>query len=113
MAAMSTALTQFSDKENSRTYTTSGHTSVKPKLVIQKRRVPTGNQVIQEDTISVIHGTEDSNGVVLSQKVSFQVTVRQPVTAADTAVADALAIFKDMIAGDEFANTVTSSEYLS
>jgi len=113
MAAMSTALTEFSDKENSRTYVTSGHTSVKPKLVIQKRRVPTGNQVMQEDTVTVIHGTEDSDGLVLSQKVSFQATIRQPVTAADTAVADALAIFKDIIAGDEFAATVTTSKYLS
>jgi hypothetical protein len=37
MAAMSTALTEFSDKENSRTFFYTGHTVTKPKLVLQRR----------------------------------------------------------------------------
>ena len=48
MAAMTTVLTDFSQSGNSRTRTTSGHTAVKPKLVIEKRRVPEGNQTMVE-----------------------------------------------------------------
>lgn len=113
MAAMTTALTEFSTNGDSRTYTTSGHTVSNPKLVTQKRRVPVGNQTVQESTISVIHGTVDANGLALPSKVAMSVTVRSPIDSADTAVADALAILRDIVAGDEFANTVTTQEYLS
>lgn len=112
MAAMSTVLTEFSTNGDSRTYTTSGHTASKPRLVIQKRRVPVGNQIMAETTCSVIRATIDANDAVLPSKVSFSATVRYPITSDDTAVADALAIFKDMVAGDEFAASVTSQNFL-
>lgn len=113
MAAMSTALTEFSDSGNSRTYTTSGHTFGKPKLVLQRRRVPVGSQVVAEDTISVVHATEDADGNILPQKVSLTVTLRRPINGLSTDVDAALVIFRDIIAGDEFGNTVDTSEYLS
>lgn len=113
MAAMSTALTEFADNGDSRTYTTASHTAVKPKLVIQKRRVPTGNQVILEDTISVIHATEDADALILSQKVVMTLTVRRPINGTSTDVDAALVIFRDIIAGDELTNTVNTQEYLS
>jgi len=113
MAAMTTVLTEFSDNGDSRTYTTSGHTISKPKLVLQKRRVPAGNQVVSETSISVIHGCEDSAGDILPQKVSFQAIVRSPLQAIAADVAAAKAIFLDIIAGDEFANAVLTQEYLS
>lgn len=46
MAAMTTALTEFSTNGDSRTYTTSGHTVSNPKLVTQKRRVPDRKSVV-------------------------------------------------------------------
>lgn len=113
MAAMATALTEFNDTVNSRTYTTSGHTTSKPKLVLQKRRVPSGNQVVSEDVISVIHGTEDSNGDSLDQKIVMSVTVRKPINAIAADISAALVILRDVVAGDEFANTVNTQEYLS
>ncbi len=112
MAAMLTALTEFSDKENSRTYTSTGHTVSKPKLVVQKRRVPSGNQSVQETTISVIHGTEDSAGAILPQKVSMKVVVTYPISGLASEVTNVQTILRDIIAGDEFANTVTTQEYL-
>jgi hypothetical protein len=45
MAAMTTVLTEFSNNGNSRTSTLSGHSATSPKLLIEKRRVPEGNQV--------------------------------------------------------------------
>lgn len=113
MAAMTTALTEFADNGNSRTYTTTGHTAQEPELVLQKRRVPSTNQTVLEDTITVLHSTEDSDGVILPQKVSFSVTVKRPIAGIAADVTAALAIFRDIVAGDEFTNTVDTQEFLS
>lgn len=113
MAAMSTALTEFSDNGNSRTYTYTGHTAAKPQLVLQKRRVPSGNQKVLEDTVTVLDATEDDDGFVLAQKVSFSVVVRRPIDGQAADVTAALAVFRDIVAGDEFANTVDTQEFLS
>lgn len=112
MAAMSTALTEFADNGNSRTYTLSGHTALSPQLVLQKRKVPSGNQTVVEDTITVLSATEDSDGAILPQRVTFTATIRRPVNGQSADVTAMLAIFRDIIAGDEFANTVNTQEWL-
>jgi hypothetical protein len=113
MAAMTTALTEFSTLGDSRTYTTTGHTVQEPKVVVQKRKVPSGNQIVSESSVAVIHATEDSEGLILPQKVSITVTVRSPINGLTADVDAALVIFRDIVAGDEFANTVDTQEYLS
>lgn len=112
MVAMTTTLKRFSSNGNSRTYTSTGHLVTKPKLVLQKRRVPSGNQVVQEDVITILHGTEDSSGAALAQRVSFSVTVRKPITGIAADVTAALAVFRDIVANDEFANVVDTQEPL-
>lgn len=113
MAAMTTVLTEFSQNGNSRTSTTTGHTALKPKLVIEKRRVPEGNQTMVEYVAKVVHATEDADGAVLSQKVAIEASVRYPLAGLSTDVDAALVIFRDIIAGDEFANSVDTQEWLS
>ena len=113
MAVMTTALTEFADNGNSRTYTYTGHTSAEPKLVLQRRRVPSGSQTILEDTIQVLSSTEDSAGAILASRVSFMATVRRPIDGIAADVTSALAIFRDVIAGDEFTNTVSTQEWLT
>lgn len=113
MAAQTTALTEFADEGNSRKYTTAGHTASKPKLVLQRRRVPEGNQVVIEDTISVVHATTDVDSNILPQKVRFSATIVRPVGYTQADVDAALVIFRDIIAGDEFGNTVNTQEWLS
>jgi hypothetical protein len=115
MAAMTTVLTEFSDKEDSRTYTLSGHTAVRPNLVIQKRKVASGASGVASDTVSVIYGTVDEDGLPIASKVVFEVNVRRPVNigSAETDITDALAVFRDIVAGDEFAATVSTQNYLS
>jgi hypothetical protein len=66
-----------------------------------------------EDTIQVLSSTEDASAAILPQKVSFQVTVRRPKSGIAADVTAALAIFRDIVAGDEFTNTVNTQEYLS
>jgi hypothetical protein len=115
MAAMSTALTEFSDKENSRTYALAGHSALRPNLVIQKRSLPAGSNGVAESVIQVLYGTVDADDKPLSSKVLFEVKVRYPVNigSSETDITDALAVFRDIVAGDEFANTVTTQEYLA
>lgn len=112
MAAMTTALTEFSDNGNSRTYTYTGHTAVEPRLVLQKRKVATGSTSVLEDIVSVVSSTEDSAGELLQSKVLFEMKVRRPANGIAADVTAALAIIRDIIAGDEFTNTVSTQEWL-
>lgn len=112
MAAMTTALTVFSDKENARTYFYTGHSVTKPKIVLQKRRVPSANQEIVEDVVTVLNGTADAAGTLLDSRVSFSVTVRRPKDGVAADVTSALATFRDIVAGDEFGLTVGDQRYL-
>lgn len=112
MAGMSTVLTEYSTIGDKRTYTTSGHTVVKPKIVVCKRKLPVGNQSVSEFSFSVIHATEDDDGNVLQSKPSMEAVVRQPVNGQATDVTAILAIFRDIVAGDEFGNSVTTAEFL-
>lgn len=112
MAVMSTALTEFSDKENSRTYTYTGHTAQEPRLVLEKRKIASSATAVLEDTVTVLSSTEDSAGELLASKVTFEVKVRRPVNGIVGDVTAALAIFRDIVAGDEFTNTVSTQEWL-
>jgi len=113
MAAMSTALVEFADNGDSRTYTTSGHSASKPKIVIQKRRVPAGNQILAEVSVSVIHATEDSVGAVLPQKVALTASAKYPITGDYADVTAALVILRDIVASDEFTATLASQNWLA
>lgn len=113
MAAMTTVLTEFADNGNSRTYSQAGHTALKPQLVVQRRRVPSGSQVVAESTIDVLSATVDSDGATLPSKVVFTATVRYPISGTQADIDAMLAVFRDIVAGDEFANTVNTQEWLS
>lgn len=113
MPAMTTGLTEFSDNGDSRTYTLDGHTALDAKLVIQRRRVPVGNQTVAESSFEVIYATDDADGIQLPEKVAFMGKVRYPIKGTQADIDAALAVFRDIIAGDEFANTVNTQEWLS
>lgn len=108
MAAMSTVLTTTDISGGKFTYTTSGHTVQKPKIVIGNHKVPTGNQVMAEFSFSVLHATTDAEGAVLPQKAGFTVTARQPITGQATDTAAALVILRDIVNSDEFAASVST-----
>lgn len=111
MAAMTTVLTEYSSNGNSKTYSTSGHTMSKPKLVITRRKVPVGNQTVSEVVLDVIHATVDTDGAILTSKVVGSASVRFPINGA-TADRDAvLVIFRDAIASDEFTTLVASGTF--
>lgn len=110
---MSTVLTQYSDNGNTRTYTYTGHTALDPHIVIQKRKVASGAASVIEDIITVLSGTEDVDGRPLQSRVTFQATIRRPVSGQAADVTAVMAVFRDIIAGDQFATTVNTQNWLS
>lgn len=108
MAARTTVLTGFSENGNSRTSTFPGHTASVPKLVIEKRKVPADNQIMAEYSFKVVNATSDGITPVIPQKVSLESVVRYPITGDSADTAEALAVFRDMVASDEFANAVST-----
>lgn len=112
MAAMSTALIEFADNGNSRTYSLPGHTVLKPQLVVQTRKVPTGDQTVAEVKVDVLSATTDANGLTLPSKCLFSVTHRMPILGDAADRTAMLAYFRDIIAGDEFGNSVVNQEWL-
>lgn len=114
MTALVTVLTEFSTNGDSKTSTTAGHLTSKPKLVVEKRRVPVGNQTVSEYVASVIQGAIDPDGNALPSKVVMSATVRIPlnIKAGETTVADVLAIFRDVVQSTEFGNSVTTQNWL-
>lgn len=112
MAAMSTAVTEFADNGNSRTYTYTGHTALKPKLVLQKRKVPSGNQIILEDSVKILVATTDPTTAVMAEKITFEAVVRRPTLGLAADVTAALATFRDVVAGDEFTSMVNTQGWL-
>jgi hypothetical protein len=113
MAAMSTSLTEFSTIGDKRVYTLSGHTVSEPKIVICKRVVPTGNKTNSVFEASVIYATKDADGYVLPQRPTFTISCSQPIQGDPSDVTAMLAIIRDIVAGDEYANSVTTGEFLA
>lgn len=112
MTAMATVLTQFNDTLNQRTWVTSGHTAQKPHLVMQKRKPLSANSTVVESTFQVVYGTADVNSAVLPNKVIMELTVRYPILGATSDTNAAMAVLRDIVASDEFANAVATQQYL-
>jgi hypothetical protein len=112
MASFATEVSEFSDKENNRTYMVTGHTVQAPRLVIQKRKVPANSTSVAETHLMVVYGTEDAEGLPLASKVVFDAGVRYPANGQSTDVTAALAVFRDFVASDEFTALVVSQAYV-
>lgn len=113
MAGMTTVLTELSANGNSRTFYYTGHTMSEPRLVIQKRKVPAGATGTGEDLFQVISSTEDASGELLTSKVLFEAKVRRPSNGITGDVTAALAIFRDIVASDEFTAMVNTQANLA
>lgn len=113
MAAMTTALTEFSNNGNSRTTTLSAHTACVPRIVIEKRKIPANVDGNATYEFKVVYGTEDAAGENLTSKIAFSGKVNYPLLGKEADITAALAVFRDIIAGDEFANSVSTQEWLS
>lgn len=112
MAAMSTSLTEFADNGNSRQYILSTHTAVKPRMVIQSRKVPAGGQSVAEDRIYVFSGTSDSEGTPLTSRSSVEIVLRRPVNGTQADFDAMLVVARDIMASDELTATAGTQGWL-
>jgi hypothetical protein len=112
MAAMSTALTLFNMDNNNVTYSYSGHLPSDPRLVIQKRKLAPSSSGVAETTVKVVSGTQDADGYNITPKITFEAVIRTPIQGVTADIDAALVIFRDIIAGDEFTNSVSTQENL-
>lgn len=112
MASIATALVEFSDNGNSRTYTAPGHLALKPRIVTQKRVVATTATSVPEDTLEVVYGTTDVDGAILAPKIGISARVRRPVQGLPADVASALALFREIVASAEFEAMITTQNWV-
>lgn len=105
-------LIEYNDGNNVRTYSLSGHLPNKPRLVIQKRVVPSSLNGVDSMSIKTVYGTEDAEGLILLSKFTAETIIRLPRDglAADQALL--LAAHGDIVASAEYAASVASFNYI-
>jgi hypothetical protein len=113
MAAMTTALKEYSAVGDSVTYGLTGHVPGNPRLLTQKRRVPSGKQTVASTEFALIFGAVDAEAVVLAERVALNVSARLPINRADDTELDAaIAILRDVVNGDEFVASIKNQFFL-
>lgn len=114
MAALITSVTEFSTLGDSKTYAIAGHTAQLPRVITQKRRVPSKEGAVASMETTIVYGTKDALGEILSSKVAFSISTRWPnnIGPSQTEITDALATLKDVVASDEFTATLLSQGFI-
>lgn len=113
MAVISTTLTEFADQGNTRTYVVDGHTALKPRLVIQRRKVVTGASTIAETGVKLVYGLVDPSGTPLASKATMDVSFRAPLAGTSgTDFDDQLSLLREIIASDEFAQALQAQTWV-
>lgn len=112
MAAMTTALTVYSDDRNSRTYVDEAtHTDTEPRLCIQKRIPAENGRKRAKNTFDVVFGTSDADGDPISEKIVLGASSLVPVSGQAADVTAAIALYRDFVASDAFVAMVEKSLY--
>jgi hypothetical protein len=102
MTTIVTPLKAFSTTGNVTTYAAPQHTIAEPRLVIQKRAVPSTAAGVAQTSVKVVYGTSDASDMPIAQRISFEAIGRLPVMANDTDVDNAIALYREIVASDEF-----------
>jgi hypothetical protein len=87
-------------------YAFASHTALSIKKLIQKTRIAPSDGKVSENSVNVVFTATDADGAVYPNPISIKATVRVPRGAQSSEVDAALAAFRDVIAGDEFTDTV-------
>lgn len=111
MPNITTPLVDYSQVGNTKTLTAPGHAVSAPRLVIQKRKIPSTSSGVAESDVKVVFGTSDANGP-LSSRVSVEAVVRYPSNGNMDDVASALTLFRELIASDQFQSTVYTQNWI-
>jgi len=112
MTAMTTVLTQRSDAANVREWTSPGHTLAEQFVVRQKRTVASTASGRATDLITLIRGGVDVSGSPLQQPIMIRVEVTRQANSAPAAVAQALALAREVVASSNFDAVVSGQTYI-
>lgn len=113
MASFTTGIEEFANNGNSVTFAISAsHTAAAPRLVIQKRRVASGNKQYYEMEMDIVHGLLDSESLPIATRLSSNVAVKVPVQASGSEIDALLAHLRDFVASDEFTDSVKKQLWL-
>lgn len=113
MAAMSTALTQRSDAADTREWQLPTHTLAVPFLVRQRRTTAKTLTGRATDGLSFLRGGADTAGVALASPLTATINLIRQANVSSTDSAAALAIFREVVASDNFAAMWNSQTYLA
>lgn len=108
------ALTEVPSGPNSTTWNISGHTTLKPRVCIQKRHMgdPTIPQSKQTSSLKVVYGTEAADGLPMAQKISFETIVTYPIGALQADIDAAKADHELLIASTNWDDLVNRAQPL-
>lgn len=109
---MSTVLTPFSNQEHSKTSTTPTHTALLPFVVIEKRKVAEGNRTMVEQSNKVVKATQNAASETLANKVSVEIIARYPLEGDSADLTAVLTLVKEIVNSDNFANSISTQEWL-
>lgn len=114
MTTMSTILRERDSAEANTLKSSFGsHSTFNPRLVIEKRREAINGRPFAEYGFQVVVGTSDAEGNPLPQPCVFFGGLRYPVKGENAQVVIARDIGRDIIASDNFANSVLTLDWLS
>lgn len=106
MPTIATELKSFAENGNVKTYTAPQHSVAEPRLVIQKRSIAASIASVAGTTLKVVFGTSDAAGAPIQQRISLETVARVPVSGSESDVDAAIAVFRDIVASDEFVIAV-------
>jgi hypothetical protein len=112
MAAYTTVLKQFSDMGNVRKWSTPGHTIAAPRLLTQKRQEATSPTGVARNSLTFLGGATDANDTLLEARNVIDISVRGPVNGKADEMTALVAVMRDIINSDDFADMVASQAFL-
>lgn len=112
MPTMATVLTPIGIDGAKFTYSTAGHTVQEQKVVVSASKAPSGNSRVAEQNTIVSHATKDAEGTVLNAPTSVAIKTRQSIDGQAADLDAVIAIVRDVVNSDEWANAVKTLEPL-
>lgn len=113
MANMTTLLTQRSDTADQREWAAPSHSLAAPFLIRQKRAVAKTLTGRATDTISVLKGGVDNVGAPLAIPLSVSINISRQANMASSDAAAALALFREIVASDNFGVAWNTQGYIA
>jgi len=115
MASFTTTILGYQDNGNSRSWELPGNTTVRPRLMTQKRKPLAPRGTVAENSLSFGLATVDSDGLPIQEKVGCSIVFKTPINmgATETDIDDLITYVRDFVASDELVTLVKNSRFVA